>query len=673
METAGKRFTIRSGLVVFFLLIIPHFSAAVEAEWKDQIIENQRFTLKFITTYGGRQSVDIQDPPWPDGISKVSGPYMAQKTVENEDGSHATILQVIYTLRGNSPGIFIVPPVVISDGITEQRSETLQIPILRKDEGFLRYPLLLEWGQFPETVYEGQAVPLILMMNNMEEISLPDSVSISTPESALLEQVRGLGDIFYSSIGEITLYHVPMQAWMLTPSKAGNISLSSVQVKILGLSRKSEKLNIKVLDLPEEVSASGGAVGDFQYSLIVPEEILTVDDSITLSIRLEGVGNLNYLELPEPQFSDSLTIVKKDSSDYLAMERGFKGRREIQYIITAKEQGNYNIQIPSFTWINPQNGKVSYSPGRDLNIEVRSLLDSIMDSDITYSLLAAEELISGKSFSFYKNPLSYLLLLPGVLILILSRSRKFRKRFFLAGILFSVLFMSSALPELADESWIEEAEDHFENDDYDSALLLYKRVDRADLDWNDNWVFQYNKGILHFLNKENSQAVASMRKSFFISNGNSQVRNTLESIEDNFDLENQMDLSLLMSPNLIFFLFILSFNFLFICISWLFTKNSSIPILLILLFSLTTLASATELLRTALLFNRQEAVVRQDVDIRRIPEIAGSSWITVQEGTSVELISEYENFTLIRSSHGLEGWILKKDLIPVNGDFPDEI
>lgn len=673
METTGKRFRFRSGLVVLFLLLIPHFSTAVEAEWKDQIIENQRFTLKYITTYGGRQSVDIQDPQWPDGISKVSGPYMAQKTVENEDGSHATILQVIYTLRGNTPGIFTVPPVIVSDGITEQRSKTLQIPVLRKDEGFLRYPLLLEWGSFPETVYEGQAVPLTLMMKNMEEISLPDSISISTPDSALLEQVRGLGDILYSSLGENTLFHVPMQAWMLTPSRAGDISLASVQVKILGLTRKSEKLYINVLDLPQEVSASGGAVGDFQYSFKTPEDLAAVDDSVILSIRLEGVGNLNYLELPEPQFSDSVTVVAKDSSDYLAMERGFEGHREMQYLITAKEEGSYSIHIPSFSWLNPQNAKVSYSPSRDIEVEVRSLLDTLKGKDSSYSLLSVEELISGKSFSLYNKYLAYLLLLPGVFILIFSRNKKLRKSLFLTGILFSVLFMSSSLPEEADQSWISEADESFENDDYSSALLLYKRADRADYDWQDNWVFQYNKGILHFLNKENAQAVASVRKAFFLSNGSSQVRNTLESLEENLGLENQMVLSVLISPNLVFILFVFSFNLLLICISWLLVKNSAIPILFILLFSLIIMVSGTELIRSALLLNRQEAVVRQDVSIRRIPEIGGSSWITVQEGTSVELISDYENFTLIRSAYGLEGWILKRDLISVNGDPSDEI
>ncbi|MBF9017826.1 MULTISPECIES: BatD family protein [unclassified Oceanispirochaeta] len=670
METAGKRFRIRSGLVVLLFLIIPHFSAAVEAEWKDQIIENQRFTLKYITTYGGRQSVDIQDPLWPEGISKISGPYTAQRTVQNEDGTFATVLQVIYTLRGNNPGIFTVSPVIVSDGLTEQRSESLQIPILRKDEGFLRYPLLLDWGESPETLYTGQAVPLILMMKNMEEISLPDSVSISTPESALLEQVRGLGDIQYSSLGENTLFHVPMQTWMLTPSKAGELTLGSVQVKILGLTRKSEKLDINVLELPEEVSASGGAVGDFQFSLDISESRTTVDEAVVLTIRIEGVGNLNYLELPEPIFPESVTVVEKDSSNYLAMERGFEGRREIQYIITAKEEGSSNIHIPPFSWLNPENAKISYSPSRDIKIDVLSLLDTLKDSNARYTLLSADELIGGKSFSFYKSPSAYLLLLPGVFILILSRFRKVRKSLLLSSILLSVLFMSSALPEDLDQSWISEAENYFEADDYDSALSLYLRSAR---DWQDNWVFQYNKGVLHFLNKEDAQAVASLRKALYMSNSNVQVQNTLESLEENLGLDNQIDLSVLMSPNLVFFLFILTVNLLLVTIAWLLIKNSSLPVFLLLVLSLTVLGTGTELVRSIWLLNRNEAVVRQDVAIKKIPEVRGSSWITIQEGTSVELVSDYENFTLIRSAYGLEGWILKKDLIPVNGDSSDEI
>ncbi|MDC7234522.1 MAG: hypothetical protein PQJ58_14915 [Spirochaetales bacterium] len=670
METAGKCIRFRSGLVVLFFLIFPSvFVQAVDAEWKDQIIENQRFTLKYITTYPGRQAVQIDDPVWPEGISKISGPYTAQRTVENEDGSFATVLQVIYTLRGSTPGIFSIPPVRVSDGVTVQRSGVEEIPILRRDEGFLRYPLLLEWKKHPETVYTGQAVPLVLMMNNMEEISLPDSVSVATPEKALLEQVRGLGDIQYSVQGEDTLFHVPMQTWMLTPAAAGSVTLSPVQVKILGLNRVSDRLTLNVSPLPEEVSTTGGGVGNFSYSLNISDQSTAVDEAILLSIVLEGTGNLNYLELPEPRFSESLTVVKRDLSDYQAGEEGFTGRRELQYTITVQEEGEFNIHVPPFNWLNPETGRISSHTSRDFKVEFLSLLDTLQDSDISYTLLPSDRFQEGNRLPLYRHPAAYLLLLPGFIILLLSRSRKFRKSLLLVSLLggsaVSLVLTSSAASDLIEEAWMNEAQDSFDREEYVPALRLYRGGAE---EWSANWVYQYNRGILHFLNKENAEAVASMRRALYLSGGHSQVRNTLSSLENNLDLDNQIDVSLLMPPGLMFLLFVLSVNLLFLCIVWYSLKKGSLPVVLIFVLSLSCLLSASGLIRSHWLLSRNEAVVRFDVALRKIPEMGGTDWIRIKEGTSVELVSYHKSFALIRSAYGLEGWIPVTDLIHVNGE-----
>ena len=98
------------------------------AEWKDSILENQRFTLKFISPYPGKQKVSIQDPKWPAGIQKVSGPYTAQQTVQREDGTFATVLQIIYTLRSGGAGIYQIPPVSVTPRWTAGLSGELLLP-----------------------------------------------------------------------------------------------------------------------------------------------------------------------------------------------------------------------------------------------------------------------------------------------------------------------------------------------------------------------------------------------------------------------------------------------------------------------------------------------------------------------------------------------------------------
>ncbi|MDC7241618.1 MAG: hypothetical protein PQJ50_14785, partial [Spirochaetales bacterium] len=547
---------------------------------------------------------------------------------------------------------------------TTERGGALRIPVLARDESFLFYPLQLKWASLPDTLYVGQAVPLILVMNNMEEIILPESISMNTPDSALLEEVSGLGDIEFSVMETTTLFNVPMQTWMLTPSRPGTMTLGAARVSVLGLNRSTESQSITVRPLPEEAAVTG-AVGDFRYSYELSEESFTVDDPVTLKVRVEGEGNLNYLVLPEPEFPESLNVISRESSSFRASERGFEGYREVQYTITATGEGAFRITVPRFDWLNPGTGRTSSAAGRELNLEAVSLLDSLHNQDLVFTLLGEDQLLKGDPAALYRIPIAYLMLLPGILVLILSRFRRIRKTFLIAGLLVSGLFLSAALPESDGTPWISEAAASYEAEEYQEALSHY-RINAPE--WEENWAFQYNKGILHFMAKEDARAVASLRKALYLSGNRTVVRDTLGAIENGLGLENQLPISFSLPPNLIFILFVLSVNLLMITLSRVLLRNSALPVLFLLIFSLSTLTSGFALGRNIWLLSRNEAVLRGSAGIRRIPEEGGSTWITVPEGTSVELLSGYGDFSLIRSAYGLEGWIHNSELILIKGD-----
>jgi tetratricopeptide (TPR) repeat protein len=669
MESKRIRNRFRTGLVslCFFLLpLIP--SGAIEAEWKEQIVEGQRFTLKFITSFHGRQDVDIQDPAWPDGISKLSGPYTAQRTIQNEDGSFATVLQVIYTLRGDEPGIYTVPPVNVTDGLEIQTSDALVIPILDRDESFLNFPLLIEWLDIPESLYVGQSVPLVLMMHNLEEITLPDSVSIQPPQAAILESVRGLGEIHFSSMGERTLFHVPMETWMLTPSAPGTLNLGSAQVQILGLKRSTARQSISVKPLPERVSKTG-AVGEFSYSLQLPDSEAVVGDTVLLKLRVEGVGNLNYMVLGEPEFPETLTVVRKEVSDFTAGNSGFEGYRELQYLITLDSEGAYNLEIPGFAWLNPLTGTVSVSPSKPLNLRVVSVIDSLNQKNQNFSLIPPSEVLKGNRSPLYSNPLAYLLLFPGVLFLIMHRHLKGRKKFTLSTLVLTLFMTGAALSSHHEISGLQESQSFFDRGEFKKALEFYKT---AGAEWDQNANFLYNRGVLYYLSGENAPAIASLRASLYLKPTSSLIKNTLDSIEKGLSLEHQFELSLLLPMDGLFLLFVISVNLVFVVIALRRGRHDSTAALLIFLFTFSSLLFAGELIRSSWILSRKEAVVSQDVAIRKIPDLQGSPWIQLPEGTSVELVRNYHEFSLIHTAYGLEGWVLLEDLIHISKESYDD-
>jgi len=670
MEYKRINFRFRPGLVVL-LFLLPLFSlGAIEAEWKDQIVENQRFTLKFITTFHGGTSVDIVDPVWPDGITKVSGPYTAQRTIQKEDNTFATVLQVIYTLRGNKVGIFLIPPVSISDGKEVQTSKSLTVPILRRDESFLYYPLLLDWASLPDTLYVGQAYPLILVMKNLEKISLPELISLQTPEASILENVAGLGDIQYSSIGDKNLYYVPMDTWMLTPSKAGSLQLGSAKVKILGLTRKTESHLIKILPLPERVSATG-AVGDFKYSLNIPDPKGVVGEPVSLSLRVEGTGNLNYLVLPEPQFPESMSVVRKENSNFSPDPGGFTGFRELEFSLIPKKQGNFDISIPGFIWLNPDTGDVVQTPGKNINLKITSLIDSLKDDgNRKFQLFPPDLVLKGRGYSLYRNPFLYLFLLPGLIFLIFMKSGGIR-RFSLISILMASIMLTGATLVSSDGSEVlKKAEKHFEQGEFSEALNLYTGSLPGE---KRNAYFFYNKGILQYLNHQKAEALSSLRSAMYLKPSNLQISSTLESIEKTLGLEHQFSLSVLVSPDILFILFLISVNIICILISLPSVRQKSGVVIFILLMVFTGLLSGAELIRTSWILRRSEGVIRQDVSIRKIPDEKGSPWISLPEGTSVEIVKDYQGFILVSTAYGLEGWIPSHEIIRLFRGKDDEV
>ncbi len=664
MESSGRVVRSCTGLVALFLFLVPLFSAvALEAEWKDHILENQRFTLKYISSFPGRRQVEIKDPLWPKGVEKISGPYTAQRTIQKEDGSYATVLQLIYTLRAGSAGIFSIPPVEVSDGTETQRSETLSIPVLKRDESFLNYPLIAEWLNVAPFLYTGQAFPLILMMHNMEEISLPESVQLTTPNGAFLEKVRGIGDIGYGAVGEVTLFHVPMETWMLTPSQPGVLKLGAASVGILGLTRKTASLNIEVKPLPEELSASG-AVGNFRYTLESPEGEISTGGQGVLKIRVDGSGNLNYLNLPEPVFPENMNVLRKELSDFQASSGGYQGYRELEFSFSVEEKGSYTIDVPGFFWLNPENGRVFRHSAESFNIKVHSLLDSLQKDEQRFTLIPVEELMKERRTGLYRNPWLYLLLLPGPVFLLLVRLGVFRRSSLV--LLASLLLLSAALPDDTDASWLYEAEKAFDAGDYQGALSLYESHEEG---WGDRSSFLYNRAVLRFLEGGKARAVADLRSALKLRPTNALAVETLSLVEGYLGLEHQPVLSVFIPPDGLFVLLTLTFNSVFLFIGFYKLKwQAGWSALMVILCTLLSIVSTAELVRTLVLLDRKEAVVSSEISIQKIPEENAAPWIALPEGTAVEMIRSHDGFVLVQTAYGLEGWVMREDLIVLNGE-----
>jgi hypothetical protein len=62
-------------------------------------------------------------------------------------------------------------------------------------------------------------------------------------------------------------------------------------------------------------------------------------------------------------------------------------------------------------------------------------------------------------------------------------------------------------------------------------------------------------------------------------------------------------------------------------------------------------------------------VIHEGGHLKKVPDIGGGDWLTLLEGTAVYIKSESDNFLLIQTGYGLEGWLDKDSLLKIHGDL----
>ena len=95
------------------------------------------------------------------------------------------------------------------------------------------------------------------------------------------------------------------------------MQIASAQVNAAGQRADTGSVYINVASLPGDV-ASTGAVGDFTLSAWVDKQAVAAGDEVVLFVRLTGIGNLNYLQMPQADFGEAVLLEKTEAAEYSA-------------------------------------------------------------------------------------------------------------------------------------------------------------------------------------------------------------------------------------------------------------------------------------------------------------------------------------------------------------------
>lgn len=193
-------------------------------------------------------------------------------------------------------------------------------------------------------------------------------------QTAVLKQV----ELFPTSPGEFSVDPLHIEFTVRVPRRRSRDMFDSFfDRSMFGTTRNvrvnSSKLNLEVKPLPEtgRPQVFTGAVGRYDLSVNVDNRTVKENDSVTLTVKISGQGNIKLLEEPalnitgthekyDPQISES--IVRENSR--------ISGSKTFEYVIIPRQDGTLKIDPVEFAFFDPAAEKYTLLKSKPISVTV---------------------------------------------------------------------------------------------------------------------------------------------------------------------------------------------------------------------------------------------------------------------------------------------------------------
>lgn len=643
----------------------PEPSVAVTVEPR-RVAQRDRFTVSILIDHQDPTTLELTAPPVPDGLVQLAGPNVKPFIEQSRNRDSMVKILATYTYRVDQPGRKVLEPFRIAIGDRELMTEPILIEAGSRNAP-AEVPFDVRW-RIPEgQLYEGGTAALVLELVNLTEIGFPDAVRVSSPGSGVFEEVEGLGEIRFRTVGETTLYTVPVATYLYTATQRGEAVIPAARVTAFGMTVTGEQLRVPVKPVPADVRATG-AVGTFRFDSWVDNPNVALGDSIVLHLRVRGTGNLSYLQVPAPR-AEGMIVTEKSQNDSLRpTEFGYSGEREFVYRLLPEATGGFSIEVPRFSWFDPSTAATAWAEARRYAIQVAAAPESAgteEDRTFPFPLLGQPEIERLQSIDLSGNPVSYLVFMPGPVALVLylvfrkKGSGGKRRRLWAAGpaIVFLCAASASFPWELLERGAAEYEAGRFE----EAAAAFGEASARA----GGNAGIEYNLFVASYRAERYGEALRALRNAVRLKPMNQLFRQTLAWADRTLALDRQIPVSPRIHPDLLFLAAALAINLASFAAIMLLRGRRGISVILFVLLLFILVGAAGGLWYTIGQRSDTTGIVGPGPgSLRKIPRISSAEWFPLKAGAAVRIIAETGEFYLIETGYGIQGWISRENLFP---------
>ena len=244
--------------------------------------------------------------------------------------------------------------------------------------------------------YLNEGITLIYKLYFRNPISVSDVVELESPSygdfwSHLIKIGRAEINMRGSYKGE-PYNEVIWRKAVLYPQKTGKLTLEPLTLN-LSLSVPSNRKDlfgrriltqtqkiittgknvIRVKELPESNKPNdfSGAVGQFDFDVILDKDALKASESFQAKIKVNGKGNLKLFNLPTISVPNTLEVYEPEHDEKVKITlSGMQGSVEDNYTIVPQYQGKYPIPPVQFSYFDPKSATYKTLTSQDLIVDV---------------------------------------------------------------------------------------------------------------------------------------------------------------------------------------------------------------------------------------------------------------------------------------------------------------
>ena len=156
---------------------------------------------------------------------------------------------------------------------------------------------------------------------------------------------------------------------------------------------RTPPVNINVSALPQPKPADfSGAVGSLSLSSEVSTTELNAHESMTLTLKIKGSGNMKMIKTPEIDFpQDFETYEPKVTNNFKTTASGVSGTKTIEYLAIPRHDGNFTIPSVSISYYDTKDEKYKTISTDSYNIRVNKGQSSDVQQGTVVSNYTSQE------------------------------------------------------------------------------------------------------------------------------------------------------------------------------------------------------------------------------------------------------------------------------------------